>query len=385
MFLAHAIKPYLMATLFVWVFFAQSGCVEAAGIFPHSLRRFDTETEEQAIQKRDEAEDNLKVEQEKRKRLEEQAKREQQRLQEESRRFAEHLIAEQEERKREGDQARLREEDHRQEARRLAAQLDEYRDLLSKLNHPIASAVGGGSPSKPNATALKVSVLVIGNASYKTSPLENTISDATAIGEVFSKFGFDVDAVLNGSKQQILDALVRLKVRSKTSDLAIVFYAGHGVQMDNVNYIIPVDFDPARGADYFTIDTISVNDVIEHYLPTKARLVFLDACRNNPFASAITAGGRNLVVHGLAPMPSESHLSASGTMIAYATKDGSVALDGEGKHSPYTQALLKHLNDKIDISLVLRRVRQTVINNTAGRQLPWEYGSLVGDELILAR
>lgn len=381
----RSLTRYLVVVALFATLIMPQDYAEATGIFPHSLRRFDTETEEQAIQKRDEAEDSLKLEQAKRKQLEEQAKKDQQQLQEESKRFADRLFVEQEGRKKEGEQARLREEDHRLEARKLATQLDAYRDVLKKLNR----APGNGGKQNPtieiDAPILKVSVLVIGNSHYKMSPLENTINDATAIGELFGKFGYDVDVLIDGTRQKILEALARLKSRGKSSDLAILFYAGHGVQMDNVNYLIPVDFDPNHGAEYFSIDTISVNDVIENYLPTKARLVFLDACRNNPFGAVVAAGGRNLTVHGLAPMPSESHLSASGTLIAYATKDGSVALDGKGRHSPYTQALLNHLNDKIDISLVLRRVRQTVIDNTAGQQLPWEYGSLVGDELILAR
>jgi uncharacterized caspase-like protein len=114
-------------------------------------------------------------------------------------------------------------------------------------------------------------------------------------------------------------------------------------------------------------------------MPSATRLVFLDACRDNPASRSLTTSRGGGVV-GLAPVS-----TSSGTLIAYATKDGATAEDGQGRHSPYTTALLEHLGRPDDIAVVLRRVRQTVMKLTSNRQEPWEYGSLVGDQLVLSQ
>ena len=120
---------------------------------------------------------------------------------------------------------------------------------------------------------------------------------------------------------------------------------------------------------------ISLNSVVEQYLPGKTKLVFLDACRDNPLVQVASRG----VSRGLAPIS-----VSEGTLIAYSTKDGQVAMDGVGKNSPFTEALLNHLDDQDDIAVVLRKVRDEVMRNTGNKQQPWEYGSLTGGALVLS-
>jgi uncharacterized caspase-like protein len=115
---------------------------------------------------------------------------------------------------------------------------------------------------------------------------------------------------------------------------------------------------------------------VEQYLPGKTKLVFLDACRDNPL---LTAGVRG-VSKGLAPIN-----VSEGTLISYATKDGQTAEDGSGRNSPFTAALLEHIDEPRDIGVVLRKVREKVMQRTNGRQQPWEYGSLTGGELVLSK
>ena len=128
-------------------------------------------------------------------------------------------------------------------------------------------------------------------------------------------------------------------------------------------------------------DAISVNSVIEKYMQSNTKIVFLDACRDNPLSRSLIVASRGSggASRGLAPMD-----LGGGTLISYSTKDGNVALDGDGKNSPYTEALLDHMNERIDISLLLRKVRKSVMAKTNGKQVPWDYGSLMADELILS-
>lgn len=290
-----------------------------------------------------------------------------------------------------------------EELRKLAEQLKKEKEELSQLDERDRNRTGR-TQARPK---LRLAALVIGNSRYSTAPLPNPVKDAAAVAELLTSFGYEVELLLDGSRRQIVDALTQLRRRAADADVALLFYAGHGAQVENTNYIIPVDMHLTEGS--MDVDGIALNQVIDRYLPSRIKLVFLDACRNNPLsgkgmvaqnvggasgpespaanpaglaiASRTITGDRNLAVGKTA----QAESSATGTLISYATKDGFVASDGEGNHSPYTQALLQHLKDEADISLVLRRVRQQVLGATGGQQVPWEYGSLIGDELILAR
>jgi hypothetical protein len=234
-------------------------------------------------------------------------------------------------------------------------------------------------PAAAAVAPQKVHAMVIGNGAYTVAALSNPRNDARAMAERFRRFGFTVSTLLDGSRKQMVQALSRFADTARDADVSIVFYAGHGVQVNGVNYLIPVDMDLASArAVGVTYEAVSLSTLLEHHLPGRAKLVFLDACRDNPLARSL-AGTRGSG-GGLAAVN-----AAAGTLISYATRDGSTASDGAGTHSPYTAALLAHLDEGEDISIVLRRVRQRVMTSTGGAQEPWEYGSLVGDKLVLSQ
>jgi hypothetical protein len=229
-------------------------------------------------------------------------------------------------------------------------------------------------------TAKSVYALVIGNGQYKKAGLLNPVNDANEIAKRFTQYGFTVKVILDGDRKTLIKALGDFQAQSVNYETNILFYAGHGIQYNGINYIIPTDMSLEAGSASIDFDAISTNQIIDKYMRGKTKLVFLDACRDNPLARSFTATrGVGSVSKGLAPMD-----VASGTLISYATKDGNVAVDGEGKNSPYTEALLKHLDSREDISLILRKVRQDVMSKTKGQQVPWDYGSLVGGQLILS-
>ena len=240
---------------------------------------------------------------------------------------------------------------------------------------------------------IKVVTLVIGISEYVYSPLKNPTKDAAAVAEKFNRYGYDTTLLLNPNKNSIEKALQLFKSSSSNADAAIFYYAGHAIQVGGVNYIVPQDFS-SQPDDYaaFESSLISMNEVIENSMASRIKLIILDACRNSPFSQDDhDSDGRNIsspllralkLRSGLAPI---SVSETSETLISFATKDGKVANDGLGDHSPFTEALLMHLDEKIDISLLLRRVRQEVMIKTKGEQQPWDYGSLLGEELIISK
>ncbi len=229
----------------------------------------------------------------------------------------------------------------------------------------------------PPPTTKKVAALVIGNSNYVVSPLTNPKNDAIDVANKLEELGYKVRRVIDGDRRSMLKNLAAFRDEAEKADVGFVYYAGHGVQVGGVNYILPVDFNLESGMASIQFDGIAVNQMLENFVPTETKLAFLDACRDNPLARSLskTRGGN---ASGLAAMD-----AVSGTLISFATKDGSVAQDGNGRNSPYTKALLAHLGDQVDVSVMLRRVRQKVIDETRGKQVPWDYGSLVGDELVL--
>jgi uncharacterized caspase-like protein len=189
--------------------------------------------------------------------------------------------------------------------------------------------------------------------------------------------GFEVTEVEDANRAKLVTAFAQFSRSAASADLSVLFYSGHGVQLLGTNYILPTDIDQSDLAQA-TIQGISLDSVIGQFLPGKTKLVFLDACRDNPLYQM--AANRS-VSKGLAPIS-----VAEGTLIAYATKDGQVASDGGkgAKNSPFTIALLEHLSDPDDIAVVLRRVREKVKIATGGKQVPWDYGSLTGGALVLS-
>ena len=226
--------------------------------------------------------------------------------------------------------------------------------------------------------------LVIGNGTYKNAPvLPNPRNDATDMAVILRKLGFDVIDGHDLDRRDMENKIREFSRKIENADLALFYYAGHGLQVTGKNYLVPIDAKLEREGD-LSFEAIDV-DVVLQQLESgpRANLVFLDACRNNPLARnfARSLGIRSAAVGmGLASIQ-----GGIGTMIVYATQPNNVALDGDGRNSPFTAALLAHLpNPGVDISIVLRRVRADVIQATNQKQVPWDHSSLVG-ELVLAR
>jgi tetratricopeptide (TPR) repeat protein len=226
--------------------------------------------------------------------------------------------------------------------------------------------------------------LVIGNGDYRhASRLANPANDATDIAQALRRLGFDVVEGRDLDRRGMENKVREFGRKLDGAALALFFYAGHGLQVGGKNYLVPIDAKLERAGD-LNFETIDVGNVLAQMETEKrVNLVLLDACRDNPLARSFarSLGTRSTSVgQGLASIQ-----SAIGTMIAYATQPDNVALDGTGRNSPFTAALLKHIGTPgLDIGVVMRRVRTDVIAATLEKQVPWDHSSLTG-EVILAR
>jgi hypothetical protein len=233
------------------------------------------------------------------------------------------------------------------------------------------------------AFADKRVALIIGNSAYKHAPaLPNPVNDAAAMSVLFRTAGFDViEARQNLSVTEIRRVLRDFTDNVRDADIAVVFYAGHGMELDGTNYLIPVDAKLERDVDVED-ETVSVDRLVKMLEPAKRlRLVILDACRDNPFSKTMkrTLGARAFS-RGLAKVEPAS----SDTLIAFAAKAGSTASDGNGDNSPFTTALLKNIAvPGLDLRIAFGRVRDDVMKNTNNKQEPFVYGSLGGTTVAL--
>jgi hypothetical protein len=231
--------------------------------------------------------------------------------------------------------------------------------------------------------AQKRVALVMGNSDYThVTRLPNPANDAESLGELLKRAGFQsVDVRVNMGIVDTRRAVRDFADRAYDADVALVFYAGHGIEVDGVNYLIPIDAQLDRDIDVED-ETVSLDRVLKVIEPAKRlRLVILDACRDNPFTPAMkrTIASR-AVGHGLAKVEPVT----SDTMIAFAAKAGSTASDGKGDHSPFTSALLRHIaTPDLDVRLAFGRVRDDVLQATGGHQEPFVYGSLGGSTIAL--
>src|SRR5215211_6004831 len=233
------------------------------------------------------------------------------------------------------------------------------------------------------AWAQKRVALVIGNGAYQSvAKLPNPIKDATAIAEMFKKAGFEwVKVRQDLGNLEFKRALREFMDAAADADVAVVYYAGHGIQVRDMNYMIPVDAKLATEIDAED-EAVSLDRIVMALEPAKRlRLVILDACRDNPFARSMKRRvAMRAITGGLAKM--EPTLGE--TLIAYAAKAGSTAEDGDGENSPFAAALIKHLAvPGLDIRLAFGRVRDDVLKRTGNRQEPFVYGSLGGEAIAL--
>lgn len=227
------------------------------------------------------------------------------------------------------------------------------------------------------ALAEKRVALVIGNSAYQHAiPLKNPKNDANAIADALSQLDFEVLKGIDLTHRQFGRTVAKFRRALVGSDVALFFYAGHGMQVHGRNFLVPVDAQ-LESDDSLDFEAVRLRTVLK-LMETAPRtnLVFLDACRDNPLARnlARNLGTRsNVVGRGFA-----REETGLGTMIAFATQPGNVALDGTTDHSPFTNALLKHIaTPGQDIANLMRRVRVDVVNATSSQQVPWNHSSLM--------
>jgi len=233
------------------------------------------------------------------------------------------------------------------------------------------------------ARAEKRVALVIGISKYHRVPqLSNPAHDAEAMGALFRKAGFDVVDEKRDLGIVDLRRVVReFSEKAQDADIAVVYYAGHGIEVDGLNYLVPADAKLVRDFDVED-EAVSLDRVLKALDPVKRlRLVILDACRDNPFASTIK---KSVVSRSIGRGLAKIEPTSPNTLVAFATRAGAVADDGNGANSQYTSALVKYIAEPgVDVRVAFGRVRDEVLKETANRQEPFVYGSLGGDNLAL--
>src|SRR6267378_7567314 len=230
------------------------------------------------------------------------------------------------------------------------------------------------------ASAEKRVAFVVGNGTYKNvAPLPNPAIDAKAMASALRNVGFEVVEGSNLTRDKMTERLLDFGKKAQGADVALFFYAGHGIAISGTNYLLPIDADLKSEMDVKLGAAINVDLTLEQTMgDAKVKLVFLDACRDNPFAAKIRSARttRSVSVQtGLAEMK-----SGEGTLIAFATGPGQTALDGkEGANSPFTRALLANITQPgVEIQQAMTKVRAQVSEETDKGQLPWGHTNLTG-------
>ena len=235
------------------------------------------------------------------------------------------------------------------------------------------------------AWAEKRVALVVGNSNYQTVPqLPNPSRDANAVAKMFRDAGFDtVDTLINVGNLEFKRAIRKFETIADQADIAVVYYAGHGMEISGVNYLIPVDARLASDRDSQD-EAISLERLVSSADGAKRlRLIVLDACRDNPFVKSMRRE-RKTATRAASAGLGKVEPTSTDTLIAYAAKAGSTADDGDGLHSPFTTAVLKNLTvPGLDVRLAFGRVRDEVLKMTGSRQEPFVYGSLGGGNIAL--
>src|ERR1700732_2571295 len=233
------------------------------------------------------------------------------------------------------------------------------------------------------AHAEKRVALVLGNSAYRNAtPLPNPVNDGAVIAATLKNAGFDVvDSRSDLPALEMRLALRDLSDRARDADIAVIYYAGHGMEVDGTNYLIPVDAKLERDTDVYD-EALSLDGILVAAEPAKQlRLVILDACRDNPFAKNMK---KTVALRGIGRGLAKIEPASPNTLIAYSAKAGSTALDGDAKNSPFTMALAKHLTTPgLDVRKAFGFVRDDVLKTTGNRQEPFVYGSLGGDDVPL--
>ena len=222
--------------------------------------------------------------------------------------------------------------------------------------------------------------LIIGNSKYQNlGTLNNTINDAKAVEKSLKEIGYKTRLVTDMNESQIRKEIKSFALDSEKASLALIFYAGHGAQVFGENYILPTDLEiPQRESD-IQLSGLKVDDIINS-IRSKIKVVFLDACRDNPALIKSLSKGRGSYQSGLAPTKNSSMSeSNSSIFIAYSTDSGNIALDGNGaSNSPFTSSLIKYIREPISIDDMFSKVTRDVKEKTNNSQKPYKYASLDG-------
>jgi hypothetical protein len=211
--------------------------------------------------------------------------------------------------------------------------------------------------------------LVLGNSAYAVKPLVNPRNDAQDISRALTELGFSVELLIDGNQKATKRAIQHLGERAKGARAALFYYAGHAVQVQGTNWLIPVDAEIAKASD-IELEAVPLDSVMAQLndAGAKTNLIFLDACRDNPFPSASRSAARGLSIVANVP---------SGSLIAFATAPGQTAADGDGRNGLFTQALLSKIRTPgLSISELLMQVRLEVQTKSGGSQVPWDSSCL---------
>lgn len=246
----------------------------------------------------------------------------------------------------------------------------------------ICAAVAGLGAALAQQTE-KRAALVIGNSAYQhTRALPNPGNDAEAVAKLLGEIGFEAVALkLDLDYRALREAVRAFGQAAREADVALVYFAGHGLEVAGENYLVPTDARLERDTD-LEYEAVTLASVLNAAAGARRlRVVILDACRNNPLGEriALKAGTTRSVTRGLARIEPTGDV-----LVAYAAKAGTLAEDGNGRHSPFAEALLKHLpTPGLDVRLVFGKVRDHVLAATRQKQEPYTYGSLPGDVVAL--
>jgi hypothetical protein len=241
------------------------------------------------------------------------------------------------------------------------------------------------------ASAQQRVALVIGNGGYWSVPsLANPVNDAGDVAVALGRLGFAVAKLENAGFDAMRRAVLDLDRRACGAEMAVVFFAGHGSEVGGENWLIPVDADLRADIDTANEAIRLKNVILAVSGATKLGLVILDACRNDPFVARMqrTAGTRS-VDRGLARVEPNRGLvrvePTGNVLVAYAARDGTAAADGHDRNSPFTAALLRHIETPgLEVNFLFRRVHDDVLSKTSRTQQPYTYGALSGEPIYLA-
>ena len=250
------------------------------------------------------------------------------------------------------------------------------------LVHACAGFIGLAMLAGPAFASSRVA-LVIGNSVYDHAPaLSNPLNDAADVGAALGRIGFAVTRLENADYAAMRRALQEFRRSASAAETAVVFYAGHGIEVSKQNFLVPVDARLLTDGDveFETVPLDLVMSAVEG--ASEFRLVVLDACRDNPFLATMKRehGSTRSIGRGLA----RAEPTGGGTLLAYSAKEGTLALDGKGRNSPYTSALLRYLEEPgLEVVLMFRKVRDAVLQSTGQSQEPFSYSSLSAQSVYL--